>query len=866
MGKPSDRAASALRREAEAALRLQVEGHHEEAIALADGLAARHEGSALVLHLAGLLHHAVSRRTDQEATAQHHVRAALGYLARAKRLVPNCVSISDHLARALFMAAKADEAENEAREAVDMASPVDPADNNVAYAVGGGLRSTRDQRVLSCRLAALDTLTSIQHWRLHHLVTDVLDLHDAADDGHRHHGARAREAVKKAKDLAKRYPCSARAQLLSAHTQLLRLRALDPDMDRRPILSHIRLAVKETIADTFGGSLMLAMFHAKLCFVLGLYEASHLECARAFAIPEPADPMWEDVPPHSVQGDTFDDRVLSVDEELGRLLDKLFLVAHDFRCSMTSEKQSGFVSVRLLDLQEYYGKEYEGYQWAARTISDALSFANNNRSWRFWICPFCAGIKLPNPESLLEHMNCKHMRKLRSVFGSKLSEYVILDDSLDEITVYQDSEGHHCLRFNNTEYVFARLSVPTQEMSIAGILEKKCERGKEILEEIKHKLKRLAANKLSAEFDKARPEIQDLWHAFVRTSFLDYRIVIKTFAKPFIWTKLLQSLSEDKAASKICNADIDVIFPNVVDACEVHAEDNVGKSDVQSVATVLRYLPSITNENSASNLLGSCSQYSEETTSISIYRKSIEVIDKDTDGIFILNFIIQILWNWRGFRDEFLKRQPVCSLPSHEGPCISQMLYDIFSGWQKNDHHNTYSLISLRDKICEVLNDSTLFQNVKVNTSYYIITTILKALRMPQVFLEVNSPVERKNFETLRQPANQAKVLCNKDIICEGFGIKESTTCGDKIDADSLQIAEVKSFADDKCRQVDPLSVSTPELSTLALYILLGERENQRTFREVINRMIYEPDLVLFRRQYTTPDTVKCTLASMVCA
>jgi hypothetical protein len=237
------------------------------------------------------------------------------------------------------------------------------------------------------------------------------------------------------------------------------------------------------------------MFHAKLCFVLGLYDASHLECARAFAIPEPADPMSEDVPPHSVQGDTFDDRVLSVDEELGRLLDKLFLVAHDFRCSMTSEKQSSFLSVRLLELQEYYDKEYASYQWAARTISDALSFANNNRSWRFWICPFCAGIKLPNPESLLEHMNCK----LRSVFGSKLSEYVILDDSLDEITVYQDSEDNHCLRFNNTEYVFARLSVPTQEMSIAGILEKKRERGKEILEEIKHKLKRLPANKLSAE-------------------------------------------------------------------------------------------------------------------------------------------------------------------------------------------------------------------------------------------------------------------------------------------------------------------------------------------------------------------------------
>jgi hypothetical protein len=43
---------------------------------------------------------------------------------------------------------------------------------------------------------------------------------------------------------------------------------------------------------------------------------------------------------------------------------------------------------------------------------------------------------------------------------------------------------------------------------------------------------------------------------------------------------------------------------------------------------------------------GSCSQYSEETTSISIYRKSIEVLDKDTDGIVILNFIIQVDESW----------------------------------------------------------------------------------------------------------------------------------------------------------------------------------------------------------------------------
>jgi len=211
-------------------------------------------------------------------------------------------------------------------------------------------------------------------------------------------------------------------------------------------------------------------------------------------------------------------------------------------------------------------------------------------------------------------MNSKHLRKLRSVFDSKLSEYVIQDDYLDQITFYQDSEGRHFFRFNKTDYVFAHLSLPTEEMSIAGVQEKICEQGKEILEEIKVKLNRLPADKLRAnKFDKACHEIQDLWDRFVRTSILDYRLTIMTFARPFIWTKLLQSLSEDKAASKISNADIDKIFPNVVDICEVHAEDNVGRleihpnsniADVQSDTSGLKYLPSSANENSSSDLLG----------------------------------------------------------------------------------------------------------------------------------------------------------------------------------------------------------------------------------------------------------------------
>jgi hypothetical protein len=43
------------------------------------------------------------------------------------------------------------------------------------------------------------------------------------------------------------------------------------------------------------------------------------------------------------------------------------------------------------------------------------------------------------------------------------------------------------------------LSVPTQELWIAGVQDKICQRGKEILQDIEVKLKSLPADELSAE-------------------------------------------------------------------------------------------------------------------------------------------------------------------------------------------------------------------------------------------------------------------------------------------------------------------------------------------------------------------------------
>jgi hypothetical protein len=52
---------------------------------------------------------------DNETTSRH-ILDAHGYLTKAKQLIPNCVSISNLLARVLLMALKVDEAEKVALE------------------------------------------------------------------------------------------------------------------------------------------------------------------------------------------------------------------------------------------------------------------------------------------------------------------------------------------------------------------------------------------------------------------------------------------------------------------------------------------------------------------------------------------------------------------------------------------------------------------------------------------------------------------------------------------------------------------------------------------------------------------------------
>ncbi|KAF0913470.1 hypothetical protein E2562_022362 [Oryza meyeriana var. granulata] len=319
------------RKEAREALRLDRAGRHDEAIARADELAAKHPESAVVAHLAAILHYDATTRAIDAKDRQgieKHCNTARDFYIQAKRLAPNCVEIAIRLATARLRCHNDGEAEPEIHRALAIPVPTDPAENNVAYDLVGG-KSTSKDRLEKVRKLALDRRHRIVSYVRNKTIPDDVRfvLNYARSEG-------VAKTVKPAKELAERYYYSARAHLTHAYIDLEFARGLAPGIDKRPFLSRI-LTQLNNVANQFETSLVLAMFRAKLSFLLGMYIAMTAECFRAISMEGPADPWDDDVPPGSVPGEKSEDMVSSICKELERLQKKLAVVAIDYWQSLT---------------------------------------------------------------------------------------------------------------------------------------------------------------------------------------------------------------------------------------------------------------------------------------------------------------------------------------------------------------------------------------------------------------------------------------------------------------------------------------------------------------------------------------------------
>ncbi|KAI4981599.1 hypothetical protein ZWY2020_022091 [Hordeum vulgare] len=78
-------------------------------------------------------------------------------------------------------------------------------------------------------------------------------------------------------------------------------------------------------AENFDSSLMVALFDAKLLFVLNEFDVVEGECRRELRINTPNDPSWDDIPPMAAVGGDSDARVSYVKKQLRVFLEQTIL-------------------------------------------------------------------------------------------------------------------------------------------------------------------------------------------------------------------------------------------------------------------------------------------------------------------------------------------------------------------------------------------------------------------------------------------------------------------------------------------------------------------------------------------------------------
>ncbi|KAG8058259.1 hypothetical protein GUJ93_ZPchr0002g25584 [Zizania palustris] len=567
----------AVRKEVSELMKLYYDGEHTVALRRAVKLALRHSDSALVFKLVGVLHWAaflacasgVSR--DEAKTGGHrHMLTALSAYSTSAWLAPDCIDAALSHAEMLAQSEQYFEAQAEFDRALRISDPVDPAENSLGFDLYCDKSFTKAERIRNARGSARDAMELFRAMICDEFVPkeSVQVLNDIKLGGNSPADARER-----AKRLATTFPYSGRAQLLRAYVDLERVRGFDPSIDKRRFLRRTLDMVQEP-AITFPSSLVIALFHAKLLFILDEYDDAECECRRALAVDTPDDPNIHDLPPGSVSGAEYDDRVSFVKNLLRRLIGKIIIVTALYSRTLTSEAEDSLVSVRVQPLLEIYNSTDKS---SAKTITDALRFFKGCNSWSFWICPLsgrCDGRKFVDTSSLWRHLCSKHpdpdelWSKLQSVLDPTLYENAPESDrSLKWITLSQDSEQRDFFRLielkDMFESLFFRLTLgKTEPESLVEMRAKKCRGGAEILDGIKERLRTLPADMCSSQFYEARSAIQKLWLKFLKNTVLDYRETIFPLVSSF--GKIKKCMGGDpNIVGHIGAYKIDAIFDDV---------------------------------------------------------------------------------------------------------------------------------------------------------------------------------------------------------------------------------------------------------------------------------------------------------------
>ncbi|KAG8090207.1 hypothetical protein GUJ93_ZPchr0011g27427 [Zizania palustris] len=288
-------------------------------------------------------------------------------------------------------------------------------------------------------------------------------------------------------------------------------------------------------------------------------------------------------------------------------------------------------------------------------------------------------------------------------------------------------------------------------------------------------------------------------------------------------------------------------------------------------------------------------QSDEETTSISIFQKCVDVLNQNNEDIFFLHLIIQTVRDLRPFKDDFLNRPPACFQSSRDRFCVANLVYEIFSAWEKNDQKRiAYSLTSLKISLCQSVNDNDIFQKLRAGKSFAseILALVLEGLHVSEASLhfcfndkiqgQVVNPIICEDCICRVHDLFGMRFLVQMSCSCgECFDEKEYSTVLHKLDAGSPQTTKIKSLADlpvilmgeqlgydDKCqscgnlKNIDHFLLNTPHIFTIVLNYVDGSESHINLSEILIGR---SPLLDITLLLKGVDPATKYALHSMIC-
>lgn len=372
--KSDSSAYSAIKQECDRALNAVRRGNHTRALKAMKELCLRHENSALAHRVQGTVSVKVAAVIDDNQTKLRHLKNAIDSARKAVQLAPDSVEFAHFYASLLYEAAsdtkEYEEVVQECERALDIKNPIDPAKESLQEESQQKI-STADGRITHVQQ---ELRSLIQKSNLSSISTWMKNLGGGnGEDKYRFIPIRR----------VSEDPMEVR-MVQTRRPNEIKKATKTPEERRKEI--EVRVAA------------------ARL-----LQQKSD----------SPQSPSEGEKGVHSSSptihklGERRKRRVVSSTERKDQV--------RTFWNSVSSDVKKDLLRIKISDLRSHFGSSKDGA--ASEILSEAISFAETNKTWKFWACCRCSE-KFVDSESHMQHVVQEHMGNLLPKMQSVLPQNV----------------------------------------------------------------------------------------------------------------------------------------------------------------------------------------------------------------------------------------------------------------------------------------------------------------------------------------------------------------------------------------------------------------------------------------------------------